>query len=363
MPEPKRIRDYGVTLGEMPTGPRNSITDVPGVSVGHCTLDDGSVQTGVTAVIPRPGNLFRDKVMAATHIINGFGKSAGLLQVEEMGVLETPILLTNTLSVGAAYEALVRHMLTENDDIGATTSTVNPVICECNDGYLNDIRALNVRDEHVKAALAAAGPDVAEGAVGAGRGMSCFKLKGGIGTASRQISIAGEQPYHLGALVMSNMGQTRDLTIAGHTIGPEICRRNAGDTLPDVGSIIIILATDAPLCDRQLKRLSKRAVVGLARTGSFIGTGSGEIVLAFSTQNAVPHYEQAAIETYQRVHEKHMDNLFRAAAESVEEAVLNSMTMATSVTGRDGLHRQSLNEFADLIQEASSSQQQEVSAG
>lgn len=361
MPEPKRIRDYGVTIGEMPTGQRNAITDVPGVTVGHCTLSDGPVQTGVTAVIPRPGNLFRHKVMAATHIVNGFGKSAGLLQVEEMGVLETPILLTNTLSVGTAYSALVEHMLAENDDIGATTSTVNPVVCECNDGYLNDIRAMSVRTEHVHEALSSAGPDVAEGAVGAGRGMSCFKLKGGIGTASRRIDLG--KPYHLGALVMSNMGQTRDLTIAGRTIGPEICRRNGGDALPDVGSIIIILATDAPLCDRQLKRLAKRAVVGLARTGSFIGNGSGEIVLAFTTENVVPHYEQDAVETYQRVHEKHMDILFRAAAESVEEAVLNSMTMAAPVTGRDGLSRRSLSQYADLIQRESQTQEQEVSVG
>jgi D-aminopeptidase len=359
MPEPKRIRDYGVIIGELPAGERNAITDVAGVKVGHCTLNEGPIQTGVTAVIPRQGNLFRNKVLAATHIINGFGKSAGLIQVEEMGVLETPIILTNTLSVGTAYSALAEYMLDENEDIGTTTGTVNPVVCECNDGYLNDIRAMSVRAKHVRSALASATSDFEEGAVGAGRGMSCFKLKGGIGTASRRIEIEGN--FHLGALVMSNMGQTRDLTVAGKNIGREICRRNGNDTLPDVGSVIIILATDAPLCERQLKRLSKRAVVGLARTGSNIGTGSGEIVLAFTTQNGVPHYDESAIETYHRVHEKHMDQLFRAAAESVEEAVLNSMTAAVPVTGRDGLSRQSLGQYEDLIHEAQETQEQEVS--
>ena len=162
---------------------------------------------------------------------------------------------------------------------------------------------------------------------------------------------------------MSNMGQTRDLTISGRTIGPEIYRRNGGDTLADTGSIVIILATNAPLCDRQLKRLSKRAVVGLARTGSFIGNGSGEIVVAFTTENAVPNYEQDAIETYRRVYENHMDALFRATAESVEEAILNSMTMAIPVTGRDGKSRRSLNQYADLIWETSQTQNQEVSVG
>ena len=361
MLEPKRIRDYGVTIGEMPTGQRNTITDVPGVTVGHCTLNQGPVQTGVTAVVPRPGNLFHNKVMAAAHIINGFGKSVGLSQIEEMGVLETPILLTNTLSVGAAYSGLVEYMLEKNTDTGATINTVNPVVCECNDGYLNEIRTMSVRTEHVREALVSAGPDVTEGAVGAGRGMSCFKLKGGIGTASRRIDL--DESYHLGALVMSNMGQTRDLTISGRAIGPEICRRNGGDALADVGSVIIILATDAPLCDRQLKRLSKRAVVGLARTGSFIGNGSGEIVLAFTTQNAVPNDERDAVETYRRVHEKHMDNLFRATAESVEEAILNSMTMATPVTGRNGQSRRSLNQYADLIWETPQTQKREVSVG
>ena len=177
----KRITDYGVNTGILPRGPRNAITDVEGVRVGHCTLADGPVQTGVTAVLPHGGNLFREKLLAACHVINGFGKSAGLVQVEEMGTLETPVLLTNTFAVGAASEALVRHMLADNPDIGRETGTVNPVVCECNDGFLNDIRGFAVREEHVLRALASASEDFEEGAVGAGRGMSCHQLKGGIG--------------------------------------------------------------------------------------------------------------------------------------------------------------------------------------
>ena len=346
-PKIKRIADYGIKIGELLPGRRNAISDVPGVMVGHSTLNDGQIQTGVTAILPHAGNLYRDKVMAATHIINGFGKSVGLLQVEEMGVLETPIILTNTLGVGIACTALVEHMLQQNEDIGTTTGTVNPVICECNDGYLNDIRSLSVQGHHVHHALACASSDIAEGAVGAGRGMSCFKLKGGIGTASRQLACGGG--YHLGALVLSNMGQTRDLMVAGRAIGPDISARDGGDKLPDVGSIIIVLATDAPLCERQLKRLSKRAVVGLARTGSFIGNSSGEIVLSFTTKNRVPHAPQSPLERYTRLHEKGMDSLFRAAAECVEEAILNSMVTAPAVTGRDGLKRQSLSTFSDLF--------------
>lgn len=347
MSKNKRIRDYGIHVGQMATGVRNALTDVPGVKVGHCTLSDGNVQTGVTAILPHDGNLFKNKVVAASHIINGFGKSTGLVQVEEMGVIETPLVLTNALSVGTVCNALIKYMLSDNKDIGVTTSTVNPVVFECNDGYLNDIRTPNVKEAHVFEAIENASKDFDEGAVGAGTGMSCFKLKGGIGTSSRQIAL--DHTYHLGAMVLSNMGQTRDLTICGNNIGTEILDRMSEDPLPDVGSIIIILATDAPLNERQLKRISKRAVVGLARTGSFIGTGSGEIVLAFSTKNTVTHYKHEPVSACLRVHEGEMDLFFRAAAEATEEAILNSMVSAPATDGRDGLSRPSLKDFEDLL--------------
>ena len=342
----KRIADYGVTIGIMPRGPRNAITDVEGVRVGHCTLSDGPVQTGVTAVLPHGGNIFREKLLAAAHVINGFGKSAGLVQIDEMGTLETPVLLTNTFSVGAASEALVRYMLGDNPDIGRETGTVNPVVCECNDGYLNDIRGFHVREEHVLQAIASASAEFCEGAVGAGRGMSCYQLKGGIGTASRIVEVEGLS-FTLGALVLSNFGQMEDLRVDGRHIGPSIMETDPpGD---EQGSVIVVIATDIPLTERQLGRVARRASVGITRTGAFIGSGSGEIALAFTTANRVLHDETAPAVPLAMFNENNINLAFRAAAESVEEAVLNSMTCAESVTGRDGNYRLSLAGFSGLF--------------
>ncbi len=342
----RRIEEYGIRIGRMPKGPRNTIADVPGVSVGHCTLADGAVQTGVTAVIPATGNLFREKVMAACHVINGFGKSCGIVQIEEMGTLETPILLTNTFGVGATSEALVRSMLGANPDIGRETGTVNPAVFECNDGFLNDIRALPVREEHVLRAIASAGPDFEEGAVGAGRGMSCYQLKGGIGSASRIVEYGGAS-FTLGALVLSNFGQMEDLTVDGRKLGGAIF----GTAPPEdeQGSIIAVLATDAPLTERQLKRVARRASVGITRTGAFIGNGSGEIALAFTTANRVFHDETSLVRRIGMFNENKINLLFRATVEATEEAVLNSMVCAEAVTGRDGHTRRSLAEFAELF--------------
>ena len=348
MLEQKRIRDFGITIGEMDPGAKNSITDIEGIKVGHTTVSHGSAQTGVTAIFPQDRNLFQNKITAAVHVINGFGKSMGQMQVEEMGVIETPILLTNTLSIGVASNVLIQYMLDQNKDIGDTTSTVNPMVFECNDAYLNDIRGSHIKPEHVMNALNNADSDFKEGSVGAATGMSCYKLKGGIGTASRRIKL-GEEEGHLGALVMTNMGQKRDLTIAGKQIGQDIINTDGNDKQPDEGSIIIILATDLPLTERQLKRVAKRAIVGLSRTGSYIGNGSGEVVLAFTTKNSVSHYKQATIESFNRIHEKELDLLFRAAAESTEEAILNSMITAKRTTGRHGHTRSSLTEFAHLF--------------
>ena len=342
----RRIAEYGIRIGRMPKAPRNTIADVPGVSVGHCTLADGAVQTGVTAVIPATGNLFREKVMAACHVINGFGKSCGIVQIEEMGTLETPILLTNTFGVGATSEALVRSMLGANPDIGRETGTVNPAVFECNDGFLNDIRALSVREEHVLRAIASADPDFEEGAVGAGRGMSCYQLKGGIGSASRIVEYGGAS-FTLGALVLSNFGQMEDLTVDGRKLGGAIF----GIAPPEneQGSIIAVLATDAPLTERQLKRVARRASVGITRTGAFIGNGSGEIALAFTTANRVFHDETSPVRRIGMFNENEINLLFRATVEATEEAVLNSMVCAEAVTGRDGHTRRSLAEFAELF--------------
>ncbi|PWK14922.1 P1 family peptidase [Tumebacillus permanentifrigoris] len=371
----KRIREFGVQIGSLEPGVRNAITDVPGVTVGHVTLRAGSVQTGVTAIVPHPGNLFREKVAAAVQVINGFGKTVGTVQIAELGTLETPILLTNTLSVGTVSEALVRYMLEQTPEIGVTTGTVNPVVCECNDGWLNDIRGLHVQAEHVEAALKRAGEAVEEGAVGAGTGMTCYGLKGGIGTSSRVVRI-GEQSYTVGVLVLSNFGRLDDLQVAGQSVGPRIREQVANATRPestttteqaapaaststnstdtcdfppvpdrDQGSIIIVMATDLPLSDRQLQRVATRAGVGLVRTGSYIGHGSGDLVLAFSTATRFPHESPEPILMLPLLHDHFLDPAFRAAAECTEEAILNSLVAADPVTGRDGHHCESLRDY------------------
>ncbi|HBA62323.1 MAG TPA: aminopeptidase [Lachnospiraceae bacterium] len=331
----------------MKKGERNLISDVPGVTVGHCTVSDGAVQTGVTAVLPHSGNLFRDKVMAACHVLNGFGKTTGLVEIEEMGFLETPVLLTNTLSVGTVSTALVEYMLEQNPEIGNTTGTVNPVVCECNDGYLSDIRGLHVTKEHAKEALGNCRADFEEGAVGAGRGMKCHGLKGGIGSASRRFQM-DDTWYTIGALTLTNHGLLSDLEINGKQMGKLL---EAGKEKPlsvnerDRGSVITLLATDVPLSERQLKRLCKRAAMGLARTGSYMMNGSGEIVIAFTTANRIPHVPATDVLSFGMLADDQMDVLFRGVAETVEEAVLSSMLHAETVTGRKGRCLQSLEKL------------------
>lgn len=355
----RRIGDYGVIIGNLPRGARNAVTDVPGVMVGHVTLDKGPAKTGVTALLPHGGNLFRSKTRAACHVINGFGKTAGLVQVEELGTLETPILLTNTLSVGAVWEGVCRYMLDGNPDIGRTTGTVNPVVCECNDGYLNDIRAGLVKSEHAIQAIAAASADFAEGAVGAGTGMSCYGLKGGIGSASRILNFSGKE-YTVGVLVLTNFGLLPDLSIGGVKAGQLIdkARQKAVSGTPpesghlaapdqDKGSIIVIAATDLPVNERQLKRMAKRTAAGIARTGSFGGNGSGDIALAFSTCQPVDHYEEKDVTVTRVMNENRMDAIFRAVVEGTEEAILNSLVCADTVVGRNGNSRYSLRHYLE----------------
>lgn len=341
----RTVKDFDLVCGLLPHGMRNAITDVPGVLVGHCTLRDGDINTGVTAVLPHPGNLFRRKVVAASHVINGFGKSVGLVQIDELGTIETPILLTNTLSVGVCSTALIREAIARNPDIGRTTSTVNPVVGECNDGPLSDIQAMAITEEHARAALAAAhdGP-VEQGSVGAGTGMTCFGFKGGIGSASRRIELDATS-HHLGVLVLTNFGRAGDLVLPdGRRPSPKTAEK--GSHAPEKGSVIIVLATDVPLDHRQLNRIAKRAGAGLARLGSVWGHGSGDICIAFTTANTVDHDSKADLLEQRILNEGRIDLLFRAAAEATQEAVLNSMLLADRFVGRGGSARASL---ADVL--------------
>lgn len=343
--EPRSVKDLGLKIGDLPRGPRNALADVAGVRVGHATRDEGAVRTGVTAILPHGGDPFRDKPMAAVHVVNGFGKSVGLVQVEELGTIETPILLTNTFAVGICATALIRRAIRDNPEIGRATSTVNPLVFECNDGYLSDIQALAVTEDDAFAAIDGAVEDFAQGDVGAGKGMSCYGLKGGIGSASRVLKIGGER-FALGALVLSNFGHMKDLRVDGRPVGARIAR---GEGEPDKGSAIAILATDLPLDALQLRRLARRAPIGLHRTGSFMGHGSGEIVLAFTTRNRVAHDDRAVSRPVERLSDGHLDVCFRAAAWATEEATLNSMLAAGSVEGRDGHMRRALSDCAAAL--------------
>ncbi|UOY91861.1 P1 family peptidase [Ectobacillus sp. JY-23] len=343
----ERIREYGIKIGRLQPGSRNAITDVEGITVGHVTLSEGDMQTGVTAIVPHQGNIFREKLVASSHVINGVGKTLGTIQIEELGTLETPIVLTNTLSVGIAADALIEYMLDDTPEIGRTTGSVNPVVCECNDMLLNDIRAGFVTKEHVLQALRNTSVEVEEGAVGAGTGMLCYSLKGGIGTASRMMEME-HGTYTMGVLILTNFGILSDLRVDGKAVGEEL--RDAilhSWEEKDKGSVIIIVATDLPVSERQLKRIIKRTVVGLSRTGSIITTGSGEVVIGFSTANTIPH-QQKQLRKLSIVPEDDLDVAFRAISEATEEAVLNALIAATPVVGRDKNERPALY---DLLQE------------
>jgi D-aminopeptidase len=344
-----RPRELGIVLGTLEPGPYNAITDVAGVQVGHVTIIDagssdpprGPARTGVTVVLPHSGNLFREKVPAAFHVINGYGKAAGSTQVQELGTIETPIALTSTLSVGTAFEGLVRHALAVNPDIGRTAGNVNPVVAECSDARLNDIRALTVRPGHVIDAIsAAAGGPVIEGSVGAGTGIICYGWKGGIGTASRVVTTRGE-PYVVGVLVQANFGRARELRIAGVPVGESLrppVSPPAGLAAPQArgdggGSCVIVLATSAPADSRQLGRLARRAQNGLARTGTSGDHNSGDYVIAFSTARRVPH-DPAADQLPAAVLPEDgplIDVLFQAVTESTEEAVVSALLAAEPV--------------------------------
>ena len=337
-----RAREKGVWFGSQPTGPKNMITDVPGVKVGHCTIIRGSgplkpghgpVRTGVTAILPHARNVFVEPVKASFCDFNGCGGLVSSLQIREFGLIDTPIILTNTMSMAAASEGVIKWLMKSNPGVGLDDDTIIPTISECDDSYLNDARGLHVREEHVFAAIDGAKDSVEEGAVGAGTGMTCYDFKGGIGTASRVVSIA-ENKYTVGSLALTNHGEREELRIDGVPIGANIPPPE--ERRPEKGSIIMVVATDAPLDSRQLGRIAKRAILGLAVTGSASHNGSGDISIAFSTVNTHSRKDNGHLISDTILRDSVIDPLFRATADCVTEAIVNSLFKAETVEGRDG---------------------------
>ncbi|HLY31200.1 MAG TPA: P1 family peptidase [Ktedonobacterales bacterium] len=365
-----RLRDLGVTPGNLPTGPLNALTDVPGVRVGHVTLISGEgplqpgigpVRTGVTAILPHGGNIFREKVAAAVHTINGFGKVVGFEQVRELGTVEAPILLTNTMNVGLVADAVGTYLMRDTPELGIQVSSGNRVVGETSDGFLNDLQGRHVREQHVWQAIetAAEGP-VAEGNVGAGTGTVCFGFKGGIGTASRHVF---DGQVTVGALVQANFGGRAQLLVMGAPIGKHFLDRLLPESAPEhppantpahmsaqppenapgQGSIMIVLATDAPVSSHILERMAKRATFGLARTGSICEDVSGDFVIAFSTTMRSPQLHHAPSQPLKQAEGFQFSEdawtlgaLFAAVVEAVEEAILNALVAAETLVGRDG---------------------------
>lgn len=337
----ERARDMGIRIGIFEPGPLDAITDVKGVRVGHVTLKsgdgklvpgEGPVRTGVTAIIPADGNVWESRLRAGSFVLNGNGEGTGLMYIQETGSLETPIALTNTLSVADVQKGLLEWLLKQNPGIGIAEDTALPVVFECDDSSLNDIQGFHVKPEHAIEALdmSSAGP-VAEGAVGAGTGMITYEFKGGIGTASRKVPEIGAM---VGVLVNANHGDRRTLRIGGAAVGEEIT-----DLLPlmhEDGSIVVIVATDAPLDPRQLSRLAKRAFLGVARTGAVAHHGSGDIALAFSTANRVPRDSDKPTIPGEFLSDDWIDGIFEATADAAEEAVINALLGAETTVGRDG---------------------------
>lgn len=332
-----RPRELGINFGVLPTGPLNAITDVAGVKVGHLTKIEGEkIRTGVTAILPHGGNLFQEKVPAAIFVGNGFGKLAGVTQVQELGNIESPIILTNTLSVAAGIEGVVRYSLAQagNEQL----QSVNAVVGETNDGYLNDIRGMHISTEDVIQAIqdAKSGP-VQEGNFGAGTGTVCFGWKGGIGTASRKLpeSLGG---YTVGVLVQTNFGG--NLQIAGVPVGEKLGKYPFRDALEKSdGSCMIVVATDAPVLERNLERMAQRAMMGLAKTGGIASNGSGDYVIAFSTAVGlrISHSNPPlSLQKAEFLGNEDMTALFMAVIEATEEAIINSLFAAESMTGKDG---------------------------
>ncbi len=390
----RRLRDFGITVGSMPTGPLNRITDVPGVAVGHATIDTDRHKTGVTVIIPAEGNLFSRKLTAAAHVINGYGKTAGLMQVQELGTLETPIVLTGTLNVGKLCDALVGYTLDQCAAESVPCRSINPVVGETNDGTLSAGMDRPAGEVHLRAAVNEAlrlsrdGAGFDEGDVGAGKGTICHGLKGGIGSASRIMNIGGQR-YTLGALVQTNYGGIENLRLDGLPVGRAVLDMiaaeqssadeqssaaekaqsvgsktgdkslcdNENNTVAnpiegqdDIGSIMIIVGTDLPLSELQLGRVLRRATVGLSRMGSHIGHGSGDVVIGFTTANR--RGEDGVVRPITILNDDLMEQPFRAVAECVEEAIANSLVAADRVTGFDGENHVTVRALSEFLPEA-----------
>lgn len=342
------IRRY-VSVGKFRTGKLNNICDVSGVKVGHFSINEGAIHTGITVIIPHPGNIFQEKVLGATYVYNGFGKSIGLVQVDELGTVETPILLTNTLNVGKVADGLVQYVLDNNPEIGITTGTVNPIVMECNDSKLNDIRHRVLDEKSVYEAINNSRNDFLQGNIGAGSGMTCHGFKGGIGSSSRIVNIKGTN-YTIGVLVNSNFlgGSPRNLIINNHFVGDELLEAVEEK---DQGSIIIVVATDMPLSERQLKRVCKRAVFGINKTGGFAGNGSGDIVIGFTTANTISHFPKDATVNIKTIHDEYIDSTFKAIVDATEEAILNSLFYSKTTVGVRNNVAKSINEYIEVFDE------------
>ncbi|HZA50371.1 MAG TPA: P1 family peptidase [Myxococcaceae bacterium] len=346
--EPRvRARDLGLPLGRFRPGRYNAITDVEGVLVGHSTIirgagplrpGQGPVRTGVTAIVPNKGDIFMERMVGGGFVLNGAGEVSGLTQVIEWGLIETPLLLTNTMSVGVVSDAVARYMVEQNPGIGDEHDVIIPVVGECDDSWLNDITGRHVRDTHVREAIntASDGP-VAEGAVGGGTGMITCDFKAGIGTSSRKLpEVMGG--YTLGVLVMSNFGKMHNLRVGGLPVGEVLAERfrHLPRRTESYGSIIAVVATDAPLLSHQLSRLCKRVALGIGRVGSYAAHGSGEIVVGLSTANVIPRRTQKMVYKLKILLDQRLDPLYEAVMEATEEAILNSMCMARPMEGVNG---------------------------
>ena len=342
----KRARTLGLKIGSIPPGPRNTISDVPGVLVGHSTIIEGEgklipgkgpIRTGVTAILPHDGNLFTDSVVGTVHIINGFGKAVGLAQLMELGRIETPILLTSTLNVGIVEDAVTQYMIDQNPQAGISKTTPNPIVAECHDGYLNDAQGRHVRKSHVYEAIQNASTKVEEGCVGAGTGMMAYGYKSGVGTASRVLP-EKQGGYFVGSLAIPNCGREGDLILNGSPITKLLGQSSSsGNDSPRIegGSIVVIIATNAPLSSRQLGRLARRAVIGIGRTGSVVSHGSGDFVIAFSTAYRETAKTSDVTSERTQLREKLLTAYFGAVVEATEEAIVNALCMATHMKGRD----------------------------
>jgi D-aminopeptidase len=359
-----RFRDLGHPFGRFEPGLHNAITDVAGVRVGHSTIFNeadgrtGPARTGVTAILPNDGNIFEERIVGSGFVLNGAGEVSGLTQVLEWGVIETPILLTNTMSVGSVSNAVVEYMIERFPGIGSTHDVLIPVVGECDDSWLNDVKGRHVRKKHVFEAIQSATDGVvAEGNVGGGTGMVTCDFSGGIGSASRVLP-PEDGGYVVGVLVMSNFGHMRDLRMMGVPVGALLAPRyeKVEKREYSYGSIIAVLATNAPLLPHQLGRVSKRVALGIGRTGSFAAHGSGEIVVSFSTANTVPRQSNEMTAKVEFLLDSRMNRLYEAAIETTEEAILNALCAAEPVTGVDGHHAPALplDEVRKVLDQAAS---------